>query len=191
MKGDASSYVGIIDVATYILETNKILMGEVMAENHSQPGKFSTNKRMTVFKDKVYYYTQFATEEIAFTAVQMLVDKYNHMREEICQIKDNEENENRRLRLLFKLATWFLFAFLTLHPFGDGNDDYMQALIDATNGLKIAVNNDTECKAQETVESIICQKPVDLCAMDMKPPIRHNEDMKPPIRYNEDMKPPI
>ncbi|KAL3855924.1 hypothetical protein ACJMK2_015121 [Sinanodonta woodiana] len=88
---DISRFLGLMDVETCILQTHKIPMDDVMEDHHTGPGKFSTNERQANFSGVKHVYPHFDTEEWAFAAVTM-----------IC-------------------ASLFLFGFLTLHPFGDGN----------------------------------------------------------------------
>ncbi|KAK3598553.1 hypothetical protein CHS0354_010730 [Potamilus streckersoni] len=118
---DISKYLGLMDVKTCILQTHKILMDEIMDDHCTRPGHFSTNKRQATFNGVKHVYPHFTTEESALEAVLMLVDKYNDMIDEIGKIPDSAESKEDKLKLSFKCASLFLFGFLTLHPFGDGN----------------------------------------------------------------------
>ncbi|KAL3856066.1 hypothetical protein ACJMK2_015262 [Sinanodonta woodiana] len=118
---DISSYLGLMDVDTCILQTHKILMDDIMDDHHTGPGKFSTNERQANFNGVKHVYPQFAADKSAFAAVTMIVDQYNDMIYEIGKILDGDRNKEEQLKLSFKCASLFLFGFLTLHPFGDGN----------------------------------------------------------------------
>jgi hypothetical protein len=90
-------------------------MKDVMDENSTPPGKFSVLPRTTEFKGAVYHYPCYETEYIADGAIQF--DQYNKMLHEI----SNENSEGNKLENSFKCASVFLFGFLMLHPFSDGN----------------------------------------------------------------------
>ncbi|KAK3596358.1 hypothetical protein CHS0354_037077 [Potamilus streckersoni] len=193
---DISNYLGLMDVETCILKTHKILMYSIMDDLHTGPGKFSTKERQASFSGITHVYPHFATEESVYAAVLMLVDKYNEMIYEISKIPESEENEEEKLQLSFKCASLFLFGFLTLHPFGDGNgrlarllcsyslltfspfptpiynvfnstveEDYVQALVVARKDLKISEMINTEDKAKQVTDTVLSQKPSELCAL--------------------------
>ena len=50
-------------------------------------------------------------------AVILLLDRYNSLFKESV----NKANLNEKLKSVFKIAAWFVFEFLDLHPFSDGN----------------------------------------------------------------------
>ena len=120
-KKERKLVLGLIDVDVFILEVHKILMDKVMDDKNTRPGQFSTRERSARFKGELHTYPRFATEELAHITIQTLVDKYADMREEIRKIPDRPENEKEKIEKSFKCASLFLFGFLTLHPFGDGN----------------------------------------------------------------------
>lgn len=118
-KTERHLYLGLIDVETCILKTHSILMDGI--DGNTEPGIFSTNERIAYFKGIKHTYPQFTSSDLAETAVQTLVDKYSDILEEIKNIPDGPENEREKIAKSFKCASIFLFGFLTLHPFGDGN----------------------------------------------------------------------
>ncbi|XP_052813400.1 uncharacterized protein LOC128240700 [Mya arenaria] len=97
---------------------HRLLMDGVMGEHTTLPGHYSTQRRITRHHGEGHEYPQFQTESIAEKTVQYLVDRYNSMRDEIQKANISEEE---RLKMLFKCASSFLFTFLQLHPFADGN----------------------------------------------------------------------
>lgn len=118
-KRERHLYLGMIDVETCILKTHSILMDGI--DGNTKPGIFSTNERVAYFKGIKHIYPKFTTSDLAETAVQTLVDKYTDILEEIRKIPDDPENEREKIAKSFKCGSIFLFGFLTLHPFGDGN----------------------------------------------------------------------
>ena len=184
--------VRLMEVESLIKGTHKILMRDVMVEGTS-PGQFSTRVRFCKFRGERHEFPKFENEAVAEKAVQTLVDKVNDMTESIKQM-DVSEVEN--VKLYFKCSSKFLFCFLEIHPFADGNgrlsrllssyhlltyspfltpiynvfsksgrDDYVKALVDASNGLPrmepIATNED----AINLTMSIMQQKPEALCSL--------------------------
>ena len=109
----------LLDVKECIQKAHKILTTGVLPEGKI-PGQFSTRVRYGIFNNQKYYYPHFKTENIAEAAVQNIIDKYhNHL----VNIK-REIQKPMTLELLekiFKVAAVFLFSFLQLHPFSDGN----------------------------------------------------------------------
>lgn len=116
-RSERDSFLGIIDVETCIKDCHKILMKELVDITNTPPGKFSTVPRSAEFEGEHFFYPAYKTEEIAYDAVQVIVDEYNWMIDKISEIKDD------RLKIInsFKCASLLLFSFLTLHPFSDGN----------------------------------------------------------------------
>ncbi|XP_053378199.1 uncharacterized protein LOC123528942 [Mercenaria mercenaria] len=108
---------GVIEVNSLIIYTHRILMQGVMKEDQ-MPGRFSTNDRKANFKGKEYWYPTFEDEIFANVAVQTLVDKVNDIMD---NIKRKDVSEEEKAKLFFKCSSLFLFVFLTLHPFADGN----------------------------------------------------------------------
>ena len=191
-----STHLGLIDVDVCILDEHKILMEQVMDGNYTKPGSFSTNERKAHFKGIVHKYPRFAQEELVRTAIQTLVDIYVEMVEEIRQIPDSPDKAREKIHKSFKCVSVFLFGFLTLHPFGNGNgrlarllcsyslftfspfltpifnvfsssenDDYVDALVKARQGLSLQENITTEEEAKKAAIAVLRQRPSDLCAM--------------------------
>lgn len=184
---------GFIEVESLIKYTHKILMANVVPEKTS-PGRFSTNDRIAEMTGGILYkYPKFENEAAAEKAVQTLVDKVNEIIESIKQMAASEE---QKVKLYFKCSSLFLFCFLTLHPFSDGNGrlarllssynlltyspfltpiynvfsasrecDYVQALIDARQGLAEVKPITARDEAINLTISIMHQKPEDLCSM--------------------------
>ena len=120
-KEERQLCLGLIDVDNFVLGLHKTLMNNVMDDSKTIPGHFSINERSASFKGDRHTYPRFATEVVAYTAIQTLVDKYADILEEIRKIPDEPKNEEKKIKYMFKCASLFLFGFLTLHPFGDGN----------------------------------------------------------------------
>ena len=120
-KDERNLILGFIEIDTCILKVHRILMENLMDDEATKPGTFSCNVRTTGSGDKAFTYPRYATEELACTAVQSLIDKYHDMIEEIRQLPDDPGDLKEKIERSFKCASLFLFAFLTLHPFGDGN----------------------------------------------------------------------
>lgn len=108
---------GLIEMNALINETHRILMEGVM-KDAQMPGRFCTNRRETKFRGRDFKYPWFHTETVVDKAVETIIDKYNDILDAIKQRKVNKEE---KLGDTFKIASLFLFSFLTLHPFGDGN----------------------------------------------------------------------
>ncbi|XP_045165664.2 uncharacterized protein LOC123529401 [Mercenaria mercenaria] len=108
---------GVIDIDSLIIHTHRILMEGVMKENQ-MPGRFSTNDRKANFKGQEYWYPKFEEEIFAEEAVQTLIDKVNDIMDDI---RYKTVSDEEKYKLYFKCSSLFLFVFLTLHPFADGN----------------------------------------------------------------------
>ena len=190
--GNKEECLGLMDVDVLVLGLHKTLMDNVMADQNTKPGRFSTNERKAQFKGQLHIYPRFANEEIAHIAIQTLVDKYADILEDIRTITDKEI----KIKQCFKLASLFLFGFLTLHPFGDGNgrlarllcsysllrfspfltpifnvfspseeSDYIDALVKARQGLVLPEVIETEQQAKNAAITVLKQKPSDLCSL--------------------------
>ena len=122
-KDERNLILGFIEIDSCILKVHRILMENLMDDEATKPGTFSCNVRATILVsgDNTFTYPRYATEELACTAVQFLIDKYHDMIEEIRQLPDDPGDLKQKIERSFKCASLFLFAFLTLHPFGDGN----------------------------------------------------------------------
>lgn len=120
-KQDRPSCLGLIDMDAFVIGLHKLLMNGVMDDAKTKPGQFSINERNATYKSQLHTYPRFATEELAYTAIQTLVDKYADILDEIKKIPDKPVNEEKKIEYFFKCASLFLFAFTELHPFGDGN----------------------------------------------------------------------
>ncbi|CAC5399074.1 unnamed protein product [Mytilus coruscus] len=190
---EQSNYVGEIDVETCIQDCHGVLMRDLLDETKTQPGKFSVLPRSANFDGKDFFYPSYATEEIAFQAVDTIVLEYNKMVMEISKIK----NKHEKLEHSLKCATVLLFGFLTLHPFSDGNgrlarllcshclkvfcpfptsiynvfshstrDDYLRALVNARQHLNIDPDQLKHAEdAIKEAELILEQKPNELCSL--------------------------
>ncbi|XP_052813499.1 uncharacterized protein LOC128240735 [Mya arenaria] len=101
-----------------LTELHKVLMDGVMDEHSTSPGHFSTKRRVTKYHGADHEYPHFHTESIAEQTVEHLINEYNGM---LIEIKKAKIYDEKCLEMLFKCATSFLFTFLQLHPFADGN----------------------------------------------------------------------
>ena len=109
----------LLDVKECIQKTHKILTKDVLSDEMI-PGQFSTRKRYGEFDNEIYHYPHFKTKNIAEAAVQSIVDEYH---KHLVNIKKEMQKPMtlELLKKIFKVATSFLFSFLQLHPFSDGN----------------------------------------------------------------------
>ena len=109
----------LLDVKEYIQKTHKILTKDVLSDE-MVPGQFSTRKRYGEFDNEIYHYPHFKTKNTAEAAVQSIVDEYH---KHLVNIKKEMQKPMtlELLKKIFKVATSFLFSFLQLHPFSDGN----------------------------------------------------------------------
>ena len=109
----------LLDIKECIQKAHEILTTDVLSEEMI-PGQFSTRRRYGEFDNKIYHYPHFKTENIAEAALQSIVDEYHkhlvHIKKEMQKPMSLE-----LLKKIFKVATSFLFTFLQLHPFSDGN----------------------------------------------------------------------
>lgn len=111
-----------------IKETHKIVMKDVL----ESAGTFYTGKHHGSFKGEKFQYPQFKDDEIAAEAIDALVNNYNttvgvwkrklkDLSKENITSQNKEEEEKEYLENIFRSAAKFLFTFLQLHPFQDGN----------------------------------------------------------------------
>ncbi|CAG2231912.1 unnamed protein product [Mytilus edulis] len=192
-KEERPGYVGLIDVETCIKSCHEILMCNLIDKMKTPAGKFSVLPRTAEFEGKQYFYPSYKTEDVAFEALQAVVDQYNTMISEVSKIDDEKE----KLKNSFKCASVLLFSFLTLHPFSDGNgrlarllcnhclktfcpfptavynnvspttrSDYLRALINCREGLNLSPYQIQfpDDSIREAL-SILEQKPVELCSL--------------------------
>lgn len=86
-----------------IKSTHRVLMDRLI----SNPGEFRTSEAYPSGCDSFYV----ASASIE-ARLESLLDTYNSILEEVKDLSCG---------VIFKLAAWFLYHFLTLHPFSDGN----------------------------------------------------------------------
>nr|BDX27600.1 MAG: hypothetical protein [White spot syndrome virus]BDX27760.1 MAG: hypothetical protein [White spot syndrome virus]BDX27920.1 MAG: hypothetical protein [White spot syndrome virus]BDX28082.1 MAG: hypothetical protein [White spot syndrome virus] len=109
LKLNKGEKIILMDVETMILETHKILMKGILPKGKN--GSFSTCVRFAVNKNnEQHYYPVFETEKEAFNSIQNLVDYYNEI----------VAHTNDQIKII-KACAYFMYNFLTLHPFNDGN----------------------------------------------------------------------
>ncbi|VDI27753.1 Hypothetical predicted protein [Mytilus galloprovincialis] len=113
---EQKNYVGELDVETCVQECHRVLMKDLLDETRTQPGRFSVLPRSANFDGNDYLYPTYATEEIAYQAVDTLILEYNKMVRQI-----SHYNHDLKIERLIKCASVFLFGFLSIHPFSDGN----------------------------------------------------------------------
>lgn len=107
---------GLVDVETLVLALHRLLMDNLYS--HLTPGgSFSTERRLTFYKDTIHEYPRFDTQEDAWDTVQCVVDRYNALIDNIKIISD----PSKRLLSVYKCGAWLLFKLVSLHPFSDGN----------------------------------------------------------------------
>lgn len=106
---------GLMEV-NLLRETHEKLMKDIeIPEGYTKPGIFSNRSRKTEYKGEEYEYQK---PEDMESAVYKLLDQCNIMFDHC--IKGGLEDSDD-LYCLFKTCAWFLFEFLDLHPFSDGN----------------------------------------------------------------------
>lgn len=118
----------LIDVDEFITGVHDVLMNDLTDEpkpkrvKSTPAGKFSTAIRKTTYNGETFFYPHFTEEGFANASLQHLVDKYN---DDVKKYKDMigkpKKPTKESLSLLFETAAKFLFVFLYLHPFSDGN----------------------------------------------------------------------
>lgn len=108
------AYTGLLDVDYFILQIHRITMRNVYNEN----GKISTSRRITCYNGDTYEYPHFINETVGECALIHLVDIYN---KQLQQIKDSTDNLTNKKGAIIMLAAKFMYVYLSLHIFGDGN----------------------------------------------------------------------
>ena len=101
-------------------ETHKILMNGLL-DGKTAPGQLSNCDREGSFKGCVFKYPTFEKEGVASAVLTALIDDYNSS---VYRSKDKIANNTLTkpaLQRIFQSAAKFLFIFLQLHPFADGN----------------------------------------------------------------------
>ena len=109
----------LLDIKECIQKAHEILTTDVLSDEMI-PGQFSTRRRYGEFDNKIYHYPHFKTENIAEAALQSIVDEY-HKHLVLIKKEIQKSMSLELLKKIFKVATSFLFTFLQLHPFSDGN----------------------------------------------------------------------
>lgn len=104
---------GLID-NNVICELHGILM------NHSKHlctvGKYSDKERVAEFEGEIHIYpNNYDLQE----TMQILINEYNHRW--FCINLLRKTDSEKALENLLQLTAWFIYKFLELHPFGDGN----------------------------------------------------------------------
>ncbi|XP_074656561.1 uncharacterized protein LOC141909822 [Tubulanus polymorphus] len=103
---------GLLD-EEYVLEGHQILMRDT---SHPNGGKFSQFKRTTYYDGEVHEYPDPKTIAPAHAAI---IDQANELMTHISATYDRYSPD--RVLSTVKLASWLLFNYVSLHPFGDGN----------------------------------------------------------------------
>ena len=101
-------------------KTHEILMTGLL-EGKTAPGHFSNCARQGLFGEKEFKYPTFETDEVTATVLTALIDDYNSSvfrnKEKLSKTNITETD----IQNIFQSAAKFLFIFLQLHPFSDGN----------------------------------------------------------------------
>ena len=110
---DKSLY-GLIE-SSIVKELHKIIMDKLpLQQGQTKPGNCSEQIRYTTFNGEYYRYQRPNDMEEELNKV---LDRFNSLIDLSKSISDSEE----KILKVFKAASWFLFEFLDLHPFSDGN----------------------------------------------------------------------
>lgn len=102
-----------------IKTTHEILMENLLEGKSGQPGHFSKSQRFGSFKGKEHHYPHIPDDKVTTDILTALVDCYNSSVDK--QKREIDELNSKTLQQIFQSAAKFLFIFLQLHPFSDGN----------------------------------------------------------------------
>ena len=106
-------YIGLLHM-NLITDTHRILMKNIIPTR----GYFSSSLRSSYWSNRINYYPLFTNCIYVSNAVSIIIDNYNDALENIIKkCQSRTEFEEGFLECLTK----FIFCFLTIHPFGDGN----------------------------------------------------------------------
>jgi len=102
-----------------LTKSHAILMNGLL-DGKTAPGQFSTCTRQGLFGDKIFKYPTFDTPDVTADVLSALIDDYNSS---VFRAKKRISNQLTGVELqnIFQSAAKFLFIFLQLHPFSDGN----------------------------------------------------------------------
>ena len=101
-----------------IQRIHSILMKDLLGRNQTAAGRFSTEVRFSM-QGQTFYYPTFKKEDIAIAAIEAWLDNYN---DSVRIMKDRAESlTDETLTQIFRLVAKFVFTFLQLHLFADGN----------------------------------------------------------------------
>lgn len=115
-------FAGLLEVDELILTVHKLVMKGLTPG----AGRLTTSRRITTFQGRVFEYPYFTSQTILHAGLLYLCDRLNSALQTLKttpsylpQLPD---------RLLYHVSQ-FLFAFLTLHPFDDGNGRTARLLV--------------------------------------------------------------
>ena len=109
----------LLDVKESIQELHKILTRGLLPK-YLTPGEFSTYARGADSGNEMHLYPYFPKQKLAEAAVQSIIDAFNRELDNI-KPKIRTEVKVEYLEIIFKVAASFLFSFVGMHPFPDGN----------------------------------------------------------------------
>ena len=108
-------------LALETFQNSHVILMDGLLDGKTAPGHFSTCKRQGLFGDSTFKYPTFETEDITADVLSALVDDYNSSVFRSKQKISNDQLTDVELQNIFQSAAKFLFIFLQLHPFADGN----------------------------------------------------------------------
>ena len=102
------------------LTNSHVILMNGLLDGKTAPGQFSTRTRQGLFGDKKFKYPTFNAANVTEDVLSALIDDYNSS---VFRTKQRMSNKltGVELQKIFQSAAKFLFIFLQLHPFSDGN----------------------------------------------------------------------
>lgn len=107
-------FAGLLAVDDLILTVHKLVMTGLTPT----AGKLTTSRRLTTFEGQQFEYPYFSSPSVLYDGLLYLTDRLNMA---LHTLKRTPFSPSQLLDRLLYLVSQFLFVFLTMHPFDDGN----------------------------------------------------------------------